>query len=299
MLTLEGPDLSGKTTLYESIHKLSNYRWNIQDRSALSMLVYARQYGRDDFYYVENLKAELSNLNNVMILLLPSWDTIVKRFEKRGDAIQNFTSLRKVYSLFEEAAEELKSYPNVMIVNSAVDESVTELLLQSLVRYEQQTFSSSASLFFQAAACDEELEKVGLTLTHYVTDAFSEVSKEMLDYDEERDYYEKIKSSVLKKLKDELDGQNEYSRKETLSSRRFIYTDDTCISLCHFMFRKNTLHSDFFIRSSNTKDTLKYDLNFLKYLTAKVADFLNLEEDTTIKINVKINSAHILNTIQD
>ena len=70
MITLEGPDLSGKTTLYETIHKLSDYRWNIQDRSALSMLVYARLYGRNDYHHVENLKAELANLNNIMILML-------------------------------------------------------------------------------------------------------------------------------------------------------------------------------------------------------------------------------------
>ena len=83
---LEGPDLSGKTTLYESIHKLSDYRWNIQDRSALSMLVHARYYERDTFRHVEQLRSELFNLNNLTILLLPKWDVIIKRFSDRGDA---------------------------------------------------------------------------------------------------------------------------------------------------------------------------------------------------------------------
>ena len=171
------------------------------------------------------------------------------------------------------------------------------MLLQSLVKYEQQTFSSASNLFFQSAASDEDLEKIGLTFTHYVTDDFAEVNTEMLDYEKEKEYYVKIRSAVLKKLSDELDGKNEYKRKETLASRRFIYTDDTCISLCHFIFRKNTLICDFFIRSSNTKETLCYDLNFLKSLTFDVAKFLEIPENSGIKMNVKINSAHILNRI--
>ena len=54
-IIIEGPDLAGKTTLFNKMHEISNFCWNIQDRSALSMLVYAKLYGRDTFYLVENL----------------------------------------------------------------------------------------------------------------------------------------------------------------------------------------------------------------------------------------------------
>ena len=70
-IILEGPDLSGKTTFYENLHNETGYRWNIQDRSALSMLVHAKYYNRDTFNCVEQLRAELHNLNNIMIILLP------------------------------------------------------------------------------------------------------------------------------------------------------------------------------------------------------------------------------------
>ena len=110
-ISLEGPDLSGKTTLFQMIHEKTDYCWNIQDRSALSMVVYARLYGRSDYFHVEALKTELSNLNNVMILLLPEWGVIAERFNRRGDEIQNLISLKKVYDLFAEAAEELENYP--------------------------------------------------------------------------------------------------------------------------------------------------------------------------------------------
>ena len=46
-VTLEGVDLSGKTTLYNNIHKKTGYKWNIQDRSELSMLCNAKYYKRN------------------------------------------------------------------------------------------------------------------------------------------------------------------------------------------------------------------------------------------------------------
>ena len=112
-IVLEGPDLSGKSTLYNMIHKATDYRWNIQDRSSLSMLIHAKLYGRSEFQHVESLKNELNNLNNFMIILLPNWNVIGKRFSKRGDEIQNLSSLRKLYDLFYDAANaQLSRHPH-------------------------------------------------------------------------------------------------------------------------------------------------------------------------------------------
>ena len=58
-LILEGPDLSGKSTFYNALHKKSSYAWNIQDRSSLSMCVHADQYGRDILYHKLNFDMEL------------------------------------------------------------------------------------------------------------------------------------------------------------------------------------------------------------------------------------------------
>ena len=104
-IIIEGPDLAGKTTLYNNIHEISKYRWNVQDRSALSMLIYAKLYNRDTLHLVENLKKELFNLNNQIVLLLPPFEVLAKRFQKRGDPIQNMISLKKLYGLFSEFAD--------------------------------------------------------------------------------------------------------------------------------------------------------------------------------------------------
>ena len=72
-VTIEGPDLAGKTTLYTMLHAKSGYKWNIQDRSVLSMLCYSIFYNRDD---VEVWRARLddavNNLNNRIVVLSPS-----------------------------------------------------------------------------------------------------------------------------------------------------------------------------------------------------------------------------------
>lgn len=296
-ITLEGPDLSGKSTLYQKLHDASGYCWNIQDRSSLSMVVYARLYGRNDYYHVESLRRELSNLNNIMIFLLPEWDVIAERFQKRGDEIQNIVSLKKVYDLFAEAAEELENYPNVILARSEVDDNMIQYIAHNLrSHFERMPYHKYAENFKIAASCSENLEKIGLNLVHYDDGMFDDVSEEMLRYEKEKVYYDKIRNKVLRKIDDELAGINEYGRIETHKSRRFIYTDDSCLSLCHFVLRNEFLYGEFYLRSSETKETLQYDMNFIKSLTRDV--FSRLSEFSEIKmckINLKIGSGHILN----
>lgn len=296
-ITLEGPDLSGKSTLYQKLHDASGYCWNIQDRSSLSMVVYARLYGRNDYYHVESLRRELSNLNNIMIFLLPEWDVIAERFQKRGDEIQNIVSLKKVYDLFAEAAEELENYPNVILARSEVDDNMIQYIAHNLrSHFERMPYYKYADNFKISASCSDNLEKIGLNLVHYDDGMFDDISEEMLRYEKEKVYYDKIRNKVLRKIDDELAGINEYNRIETHESRRFIYTDDSCLSLCHFMLRNEFLYGEFYLRSSETKETLQYDMNFIKSLTRDV--FSRLSEFSEIKmckINLKIGSGHILN----
>ena len=294
-ITLEGPDLSGKTTLYNLLHKKSGYAWNIQDRSSLSMVVYARLYGRDDYFHLESLKSELSNLNNIIIVLLPKWDVIANRFQKRGDEIQNFVSLKNVYNLFSEAVVELENYPNVMIIRSEINDQIIDSIIQGLsANFEGKKYYEYANYFMTAAACHDNLEKLGLNLTHYDSGTFDDVSEEMLEYEKEAEYYQMIRQKMLSKISNELMGNNEYSRKETHESRRFIYSDESCLSLCHFSLRNEFLYGEFYLRSSNTKETLRYDMNFIKSLTRDV--FCKLSELSDIKMCkmvLKIGSSHI------
>ena len=116
-LIICGADCSGKSTLYWQIHKLTKYRWNLHDRSTLSMLVHSRQYNRPDAdKWRQKLSSELRNLNNFMIILHPSWEVIKSRFSVRGDDIQNLDSLNTVYMIFEEEIANIEKFPNVLVI---------------------------------------------------------------------------------------------------------------------------------------------------------------------------------------
>jgi hypothetical protein len=263
----------------------------------MSMLAFAKLYKRDEFYHVERLRSELSNLNNFVIVLLPPWDVIVKRFKVRGDEIHDFISLRSVYKVFEEAASDLESLPNVCVIRNEIDEFTINSLISRLIVFENSDYPLLAGNFMQACMAEAAFEKIGISLTSYDYGDFSDICKKSLDYEEEKEYYKEIEKSVLKKIDDELNGDNEYSRKESVSSRRFIYTSDTCISLAHFLVRENMLDSKIFIRSSNTRDTLRYDMNFIKHLCKSVKDHLGLGKNTITKIQMLVNSAHIPSNI--
>ena len=295
---IEGPDCSGKTTLYEMIHKESGYNWNIQDRSALSMLIHAKYYGRDTFRHVEQLKREIYNLNNQLIICLPDWEVIVKRFTKRGDPIQNLSSLHKLYNLFFEAAEEFQHYPNVTVIRSVVDESLVHNLVTQYRAFERKSVHHLRDSMLQmlgTSAANRFNEVIGFNFVHYDTGDFNDIDKEMLLYEKEKDYYERIETSVFKTIKDELAGNNPYSRKETISSRRFIYTDDSCIATCHFLIRDDHMNARFYLRSSNVKDTVHYDLNFLKHLTSEVFRYFKCDrEGNYCKMEFVIGSGHII-----
>ena len=125
------------------------------------------------------------------------------------------------------------------------------------------------------------------------TEEFEDIDENDLLYDKEVVYYDKIITEIKETIKNELAGLNQYERKETFESRRFIYNSDTCIALAHFLLRKESLDCKFFLRSSNVKDTLGYDLNFLKHMSRTIYDCLDAD-GRFCNLNIVINSGHII-----
>ena len=294
-LILEGPDLAGKTTLSLDIHKLTKYRWNTQDRSALSMLIFAKFYNRDSFDLIENFKNELYNLNNRFIMLLPDWDTISNRYTQRGDELHDLISLKQTYNLFEAAIEEFGNYPNVMV---ARNENCLQLIVDNLLRIESFSLKQIQQQICQLADNSENKEALGVNFTIYDDCNFKHLDEQALEYEKEREYYTKIKDRVVEKIINELCGINSKNTRESKNSRRFIYTDDTCISLANFNYRKDCLDCHFVLRSSNVRDTLYYDLNFLYSLCKLVFNQLGLNDKVYCRMRFTINSAHIPNIIE-
>jgi len=289
-IIIEGPDLAGKTTLFNKMHEISKFRWNIQDRSALSMLVYAKMYERDTFHLVENLKKELFNLNNQIILLLPPIEVLSKRFQKRGDPIQNLVTLRKLHKLFSEFEEEYQHLPNVTIIKKEIaDLEYISIVGRYLAMEQHTTIHQFPNMCVNAANTQHNKEVVGLRFTYFDDGQFTDVKDELLEYEGEKEYYDKIETQLRGKL------LNNHVTWQDASSRRIIYHDDSCISLAHFLIRDQIFDAKFFFRSSNVKDTLRYDINFIHYLASIVYNVHDCNQP--VKIEVTLNSAHICDRI--
>ena len=84
-------------------------------------------------------------------------------------------------------------------------------------------------------------ESYPLAFTIYDDGKFENVDSNILKYEPEAEYYEKIFTSLHNKITAELDGKNEYSRREDHSSRRFVYTNDSCISFIQVTVRDDVL----------------------------------------------------------
>jgi hypothetical protein len=291
---LEGPDLSGKTSLYQGVHRSTGFEWNIQDRSALSMLCYARQYGRDVTPWREQLSREVNHLNNRIVVLLPSAQTLISRFRERGDDFQTESSLLGLREIFEEEASQIAGHPNVLVVR-------TEMGRQDLIDYVVRWVRSSIDRTPYTLACDirDHAEASGgesfrLTVDACLGRGFHDKNVSCLVVEEEKAYYARIRQSFRDKIKNELAGLNEYGIPQRESSRRFIHAEDTCISLLHAIVRGKKLHFSASLRSSNVVKTLQHDLDFLYLLVEDAHTDIGVSTGFESDLHLSIQSAHLV-----
>ena len=289
-INIEGPDCSGKTTLYNSLHKKTNFKYNIQDRSCMSMFVYSKMYERkDSSLWFDKILDDLKRLDTLYILLLPPEKTILSRLETRGDEFQDKDSILKVRNYFRNIAKMgFGSYPNVLVLEgddleanlnsslqfiNALNEMPGQELIKSLV------FNSGRNELINVQ-CKEEVNRRNLDFT-------------VLNFPQEKEYYEKIEEKFFNKIFKEFTGLNEYNQAQKHDSRRFVYTDDSCISMIHVLWRQNKLDVSVTLRSSNVSKTLWADYEFIKILSVKTAKEMSLPNDCPINLTVNIRSAHI------
>lgn len=294
-LILEGPDLTGKTTLYNSLHKASGFRWNIQDRSALSMICYARQYNRDVSDLRRDLYKELTNLNNRLVILLPSLEIILSRFKKRGDDCQNEASLKELYQIFEEEAYKICRLPNVCMIRTPLEpDEMTESVMAWVASREDggsENVGRQIRLFVECAEEDEhtlQLETSG--------QIDFEFDDSILLNPLEGNYYKKIEREFSNIIEKEFDGLNDYNTPQGLDSRRFYYSSNSCISSLHFKPRGDVLEFICGFRSTDAQKNATIDFQFLEYLVHKFASeyFLDCSD---YRIMLSMNSAHLRNDI--
>lgn len=292
-LFIEGPDCSGKTTLIKNIHNLSNYLWHIHDRSQISRSIFNELYNRENDNIESDLHLEISNLNNRFVLLLPDIRVVSERFIKRGDDFhKDMKSIESVYNIFERKFKYLRDFPNTMIYSKSHPDEIASIVLARLHLVERCMIREVSDQVLRFVECNNN-EAYPVKFTLYDDGEFEEASESVLDYKPESDYYNSIFNKLHTKISDELAGNNEYSRVEDTTSRRFIYTDNTCISLIHVAIRDRVMDFHTVIRSSDVENIFPHDLRFLYYLAATCYNRFSDECDK-VRMRFNLNSAHII-----
>jgi thymidylate kinase len=304
-ITLEGPDLSGKTTLFDNLHELTNYKYNIQDRSELSMLCYAKMYKRDTSVWHQRLRRKLNDLNHIMIVLLPTFSELVERFDERGDTHQTRDSLQELYNIFYDYVSMYRNYSTIVCISDVLNRHALASMVLSHIKKREtadtdliSSFVSKNTYASQDNLAGFEAHPVKLSL-----DLKPQFEKgdlwSVLDNEKESEYYLKILRSVLKNIENEMAGINEYNVKQDMTkTRRFIYTDSTCISLFHTMYRPGALHGgrlNFYAvcRSTDVYNILPFDLKFLVLLCKAVRNCIKIPDQKEMTLELTMHSAHV------
>jgi len=289
---IEGPDCSGKTTVINKIHKHTNYRYHMFDRSRMSQYIFSSMYNRKNIHkYSELYLEEKSDLSNLYIVLLPDLEEVLSRFNKRGDEIHDANGIENVYHGFKRHAVFETRYPNVIVVKS--NNAAWVDVLGAIENYEKKKEFNIIKNFVHS---NLSKECIRLKVSEFGNLSELNKDKKCMNFKKEKEYYENIEREFIQKFVNETSGDNEYNRKEQVNSRRFIFVSDTCISSIHALARHNTIHFNAYMRSSNV-DQVKHDYNFIKNL---IITFNNLvqgqfgESFKFYKFNLSFGSAHVI-----
>jgi len=290
-INIEGPDCSGKTTLFNRLHQETKFKYNIQDRSSMSMYVYSKLYEREDSHlWFDKILEDLKRLDTLYVVLLPKEETILNRLKDRGDEFQDEESILKVRSLFFNLVKcGFGHFPNVLMLEEDDLEKNVDLCLDF---FDALNDMPGQDLIKSLVINSGRNELIDVQCKESVN--IGEVDYTVLDFPPEKEYYKKITNAIINKIFKEFTGLNEYKIPQKHDTRRIIYTGNSCISLIHALFRKHRLNVSVTLRSSNVIKTLWADYEFLKILSIVIAETMNLDASTPIDLTVNIRSAHIV-----
>lgn len=287
---LEGVDLSGKSSLYRSLHKATSFKYNIHDRSCLSMLCYARLYGRDEASHRARLMEEVCDANNYTVILMPPRKTILERFRSRGDDFQDEASLMRLYDIFDEEVKRIGDLANIVVVRSELDLPVLTENVRSWIELYESMTPTDLGHFTKFWAALPSSKEVQLRVSFDVPVKHSDTS--VMNHPDEGDYYTGILRSCEDVIHAEISGRNPYNLPQGLDSRRFYYSSDSCISSVHFLLRDKRLKVVCTLRSTDAVKNGPIDLRFLAHLSAEVPRTFLWDVDS-IQLDVRFNSLHI------
>ena len=243
---------------------------------------------------METLRAE--NLQKLAFFLLPEKKEILKRFNIRGDEIHDLSSILVVYEQFAFFLNSYPSFPNIYSFENT-DLSITDLAkcVTSILDNLETVFDLDDVSDYVYSFVNASPEKEIYPLSFFLIDdgKFDLADSQILENKKEGEYYQTIYKKIINKIEKELAGDNPYSRKETMNSRRFVFADESCISFIQVANRNNIFDFHVTLRSSDVENIFPYDLKFLYYLASECYKKVSFK-DSIVRIRINLNSAHIL-----
>lgn len=314
---LEGCDLSGKSTtfksLWEKMQKYNNFNLFLSDRSLLSILCYGEFYNRyndnqlNDLY--NNVLQFLFN-DNIIFYIKNTEEEIRNRYSDRGDE-RDIEDIIGVKAVYDKYSEKLKHHFNFYEIdsNGLNTEQISQIILQKYNDIISSNIETKINKYNDiidnyGVIVKNTKEVVNINIKHDETiENFNKNYKNYSDFSN----YENFKNIIdekfieleiysyafqlnkfFKKVSDVMSNYN--SKNEDIFSRKFIFTDDECLSFLHVMYRDNIVYVNINFRSSNIK-LLNIDIMSIYYMV----NFFIKKINTTvniIKFNINISSLH-------
>lgn len=308
-LVFEGPDCSGKTTQYQKIWKkiqsANDFDVLLNDRGLMSILVYGQFNGRFD--NIEEREREfISYLNdNIVFYFDITIAELQRRFEDRGDELQDWNTIRDVANKYKEWSERLSKHRNFWVIRAedkpdeiaARINGILEMYNDFLLTPNYQIGTAIETVQHFGQKHNNTLELINYKMDFDMTSGEIELwsSKDLYsgleninDYEQlEIDSYKFQLSKFRKKIEAELSGY--YGSKQTMDSRRFVFTDDECLSYVHILHRNGMLYVNVNFRSSNV---MLFNHDFISICKMIKIWFEKCGEIDKIKMNIKFDSLH-------
>jgi len=205
---------------------------------------------------------------------------------------KSHSDIKRVYNAFAERYSSLHGMPNIIPCLDVATEKQCTALISNLEILENTSLGNISDQVVRFVQFSKG-ESYPLCFTLYDDGKFKEASADSMLHEKEAKYYEKIYSKLHLKIDREIRGENEYSRSEDYMSRRFVYSDDSCISFIQFAIRDRIMDFNTVIRSSDVKNIFPHDLKFLYYLASTCYDKFKMHVDSA-RLRFNLNSAHII-----
>jgi hypothetical protein len=248
-------------------------------------------YDRDVSHWRNLLNEELSDLNNAVVVLMPGLDVNKERLAIRGDEFQTVDTIVNLHNIFENEVSKIMMRPNVLVC--AKSNPDYEAIVKWLLNYERQTYSRLATMLFETSRLKLNAEATFLKASWVDVD-FKTMQSKALFYEPEIEYYNETRDKLIKKIQDERAGNNIYGAKQGLDSRRFVLSQETCISYAHFMYRDGFLHVNVVCRSSEMSRIFPNDIHFLANLGQVARREIGLDHQVPVKFYLTLDSAHVI-----